>query len=270
MNALELLSFPAHASHRGGRHHLFGPENTMYSYRKSVHDCGTQILEIDLYLSKDGHIILHHDPTVRIGNSGNDTNIKNLVLEKIKTVDAAYNFTPDGITFPMRGKGHTIPTLRDVLDEFDSKNDLLFFFDFKDIDAIEPAMLEIESRNLSKRVIFGAVLEEINSKLLSIKNSIPLAADYATMRNIVANYQAGTLNKLQIRHEILGFYLPDDESYKTIINYDLFDAFHSLHKKIALFGPALDRTDVVNYALGAKTDIIFSDRPDVLRSVLDK
>lgn len=57
---LSRMRFPAHGSHRGGRG-MYAPENTIYAYRKAVHESSTDILEIDLYLSKDGTIVLCHD-----------------------------------------------------------------------------------------------------------------------------------------------------------------------------------------------------------------
>lgn len=62
---LQSLKSPVHGSHRGGRG-VYAPENTMYAYRKAVHEHTTQILEIDLRLSKDGQIVLCHDEYVYI------------------------------------------------------------------------------------------------------------------------------------------------------------------------------------------------------------
>lgn len=60
MSVFARLLFPAHGSHRGGRG-SYAPENTMYAYRKAVHESSTAILEFDLQLSKDGTIVLCHN-----------------------------------------------------------------------------------------------------------------------------------------------------------------------------------------------------------------
>lgn len=52
--------FPVHSSHRGGGHEFFGPENTMVSFRKAVTECKTRLLEIDLRVTKDNHLVLMH------------------------------------------------------------------------------------------------------------------------------------------------------------------------------------------------------------------
>jgi glycerophosphoryl diester phosphodiesterase len=51
--------FPLHCAHRGGCGSDFGPENTMYSFRKSVL-YKTKLLEIDLRVTKDGHLVIMH------------------------------------------------------------------------------------------------------------------------------------------------------------------------------------------------------------------
>lgn len=50
-------------AHRGGS--WMGPANTMYTYRKAVYDVGVHILEVDLHLCKDGHVVLMHDRYVQ-------------------------------------------------------------------------------------------------------------------------------------------------------------------------------------------------------------
>lgn len=51
-----------HVAHRGGSY--IGPQNTMHSYKRSVNEFLVDVLEIDLQLSSDGHVVLIHDPYV--------------------------------------------------------------------------------------------------------------------------------------------------------------------------------------------------------------
>lgn len=51
-----------HVAHRGGSR--IGPQNTMQTYRRAVEEFKADVLEIDLQLSQDGHIVLIHDPYV--------------------------------------------------------------------------------------------------------------------------------------------------------------------------------------------------------------
>jgi glycerophosphoryl diester phosphodiesterase len=265
---LQRLKPPVHVSHRGGRHAQFGPENTLYSYRKSVLECKTQVLEIDLWLSKDGHIMLYHDSDISTNTNGSGC-INDKTLEELQQYDAAWRFSSDdGKTYPLRGQGYTIPTLNQVLDEFIPVLDLVFFFDFKDDKPINLALETISKKNLQNRVIFGAVEPEINQILRKKKpKNVPLAADFATMKQIHGCYVNGTLANLQIEHEIVGFMV--DNTLLSLLNEQLFQEFHKKGKWIALFGPALNNEDIIRRVVSLDTDLILSDRPDLLRSVLD-
>jgi glycerophosphoryl diester phosphodiesterase len=102
-------------AHRGGR--SLGPEITLYTFQRAL-DMGVDVLEVDVRTTKDGEPILLHDRTVdRTTNGTGPAN--NFTLAELKALDAGYRWSPDrGQTFPMRGKGLTIPTLAEVFKAF--------------------------------------------------------------------------------------------------------------------------------------------------------
>ncbi len=50
---------PLIAAHRGGK--INNPENTMLAFREAVLTIGVDIIESDLYLTKDGYLVYNHD-----------------------------------------------------------------------------------------------------------------------------------------------------------------------------------------------------------------
>ena len=50
---------PMIAAHRGGGDN--NPENTMLAFREAVNTIGIDIIESDLYLTKDGYLVYNHD-----------------------------------------------------------------------------------------------------------------------------------------------------------------------------------------------------------------
>jgi len=52
---------PAIIGHRGAPVHA--PENTLASFRRAIED-GAQVLECDVHLSADGHVVVMHDETI--------------------------------------------------------------------------------------------------------------------------------------------------------------------------------------------------------------
>ncbi len=96
------------------------PENTLASFIQSLKD-GADTLESDLHLTKDGEIIMMHDPVVDRTTNGTGP-ISEMTLKEIKALDAGYKFTPDGgKTYPFRSQGIKVPTLAEALSAFPDK-----------------------------------------------------------------------------------------------------------------------------------------------------
>ena len=91
-------------AHRGskGTH----PENTLASFREAVR-VGSDGIELDVHLTKDGHLVVIHDETVDRTTNGTGE-IRTLTLAEIKELDA-------GSWFHNKYAGEKIPTLEEVL-----------------------------------------------------------------------------------------------------------------------------------------------------------
>ena len=85
----------------------------MQAFRGAA-ELGCSHLETDLRMSRDGEIVLMHDATLERTTNGAGA-VSSLTLAELKRLDAGYNFSPDGRTFPARGRGHVIPTLAEVV-----------------------------------------------------------------------------------------------------------------------------------------------------------
>lgn len=99
---------PAHfrrVAHRGGS--ALAPENTMAAFRHAL-TLPVDALELDVQMSRDGHVIVFHDETVERLTDGQG-NILDLDLATLQTLDAAAHFA-GGWPEPER-----IPTLVEVL-----------------------------------------------------------------------------------------------------------------------------------------------------------
>jgi len=100
--------------HRGARG--LAPENTLASFQVA-RDLGADLLELDVHLSKDGHLIVMHDPTVDRTSDGHGA-LKQMTLAEIKALDA-------GGWFDARFAGERAPTLPEVLEWSTSETELL-------------------------------------------------------------------------------------------------------------------------------------------------
>src|SRR5579884_3402972 len=102
-----------HFAHQGGG--LLAPENTMAAF-----ECGAayspDALELDIQMTRDGEIVVIHDPTVNRTTDGFGS-VADIMLGDLRQLDAGYWFTLDGgATYPFRGQGVRIPMLREVFE----------------------------------------------------------------------------------------------------------------------------------------------------------
>ena len=68
-------------------------------------------------------------------------------------------------------------------------------------------------------------------------------------------------------HDLLGFFV--ETHTRAAITADLIESIHRAGKPVAAVGSLLDRDDVQREMIQLGFDILFTDRPDVLRQTLD-
>ena len=92
-------------AHRGASGNY--PENTLIAFQKAL-EIGVDEIELDLYLTKDDHLVVMHDSTVDRTTDGTGA-IEDLTLAEIKTLDA-------GRVFGEQFRGERVPTWEEALD----------------------------------------------------------------------------------------------------------------------------------------------------------
>lgn len=89
-------------------------ENTLPSIRAAM-EAGAEVVEIDVHLTRDGHFAVFHDWTLECQTNGEGVTHKHSWAD-LQKLDIGYGFTADGETFPLRGKGHRMPSFVEVLE----------------------------------------------------------------------------------------------------------------------------------------------------------
>jgi glycerophosphoryl diester phosphodiesterase len=107
-------SRPLVFAHRGGC--ALGPENTMAAFELGM-AAGADGLELDVHLSADGVVVVHHDETLERTTSGAGP-VARLTAAELARIDAGYHFTSAAGRHEFRGQGVGVPTLRDVLQRY--------------------------------------------------------------------------------------------------------------------------------------------------------
>lgn len=117
------------------------PENTLRSFRRAAAE-GVDVIELDLWLSKDGHLVVLHDKNVDRTTNGSGP-VSEMTLGEIRRLDA--------------GMGETVPTFEDVL----STVALPIQAEIKTADAAEAVLRTIRDRDLADRIVVTSFHAEI-------------------------------------------------------------------------------------------------------------
>jgi len=137
-------------AHRGGS--LRAPENTLPALAGAA-ALGAEAVELDVRLSRDGEVVVIHDPTVDRTTDGTGQ-VHSMTAAELERLDAGHHFTPDvGRTFPFRGRGIGIPRLADVIAGTGSTPLLI---EIKTADALAPTLALLERMGANDRSVVAA------------------------------------------------------------------------------------------------------------------
>jgi glycerophosphoryl diester phosphodiesterase len=154
--------------HRGsaGTH----PENTIVSFQTAV-DLGARYLETDIHLTRDGEVVISHDPGLeRI--CGQPGIIKEMNYAEVAKFDAGYTFSRDGKEFPFRGKELRILRLAELLATFPRA---FFNIDFKpeEVSLTAAALKAIDAANMRRQVLLASEFQNRLDEVRALAPGVP-------------------------------------------------------------------------------------------------
>ncbi len=244
--------------HRGARG--AAPENTVPAIRHGV-EVGSQAIEIDLHASKDGELVVIHDPTLDRTTNGSGP-VDQRTLSELRAFDAGYRFTPDdGKTFPCHGQGVQIPTLDEAIEAI---GDLPAILEVKSAAAGLLLADWLPDRPEFDRIIVGGFDSE----------EVGPAGDAARWR---CAYQTDLLGfvlwgKLGISRrlpkDLTAAMVPVRKNGLRIVTRGFVRRMHEQDKGVFVW--TVNRPDEMRQLLDIGVDGMISDYPAVLRRVVEE
>ena len=131
-------------AHRGASGHA--PENTLAAFEKGL-ELGADMLELDIHMSKDGELVVIHDPTLDRTTNGSGY-IKNHTTKELKQFDASKRFESY--------RGERIPILQEVFDL--AKKRATFAIEIKNCPILYPEIEKKLVRMIEKNDIVDEAL----------------------------------------------------------------------------------------------------------------
>jgi glycerophosphoryl diester phosphodiesterase len=165
------LTRPLVYAHRGGAR--LRPENTFAAFHHAL-GLGADGLELDVHLSRDGVVVVHHDPTLERTTNGRGR-LRDHTADELARLDAGFHFRGTDGAFPYRGQGLGVPRLADVLTRF---RDLAIIVEFK-VDEPELARHTIDAVRAADavgRVAFGSFGGRVLTAARALEPRIPTGA----------------------------------------------------------------------------------------------
>jgi glycerophosphoryl diester phosphodiesterase len=254
-------SRPLTFAHRGGAG--LWPENTLQAFQGAL-ELGCSHLETDLRLTRDGQIVLFHDPNLERTTNG-EGDVSSYTLEQLRRLDAGYRFSPTGHGFPARGAGVKIPS-------------------FAELCAIAPrACFNVEIKERGHPDLPEALWQFIQAHDLA--DRVVVAAEQHGLLQSFRELSQGRVATSATRQECLEFGLASGLGFSSrlAIDYQALQIPVSVHgwrfltprllkaahrRGIAVHVWTIDETAEMNQLLDLGVDGVMSDYPDRLLDVV--
>ena len=288
---------PMIAAHRGGGDN--NPENTMLAFCEAVNTIGIDIIESDLYLTKDGYLVYNHDSyidetcningdislnevEVLCENKENRHYIKDMTLAELEQYNFGYYFEDENgeriykdVT-DLEETGLQIATVDKLFEEFyESNPDLLFIVEIKNSGELGYEACRILYETLNRypeykdQIVVGTFHDEIEEEL---------KANYA---DLMRGAPTGTAAKFVLT-QYLGVNLFDNSDFACLqipTSYDLGIEVYlnketlikrAHRRNIAVQYWTINDPDEMRELIELGCECIMTDNPKLLKEVLEE
>ena len=213
--------------HRGAAG--YAPENTLVSIQKAV-ELGCDLVEVDVWRTKDGHLVLLHDERVDRTTNGKGA-VAEMTLERLRKLDT--------------GGGQRIPTLQETLQVASGRVGLILELKASRIGAQVCAL--VQQAGFTGPVIYASFLHE---ELLSLREPAPTAATMALFKKHLQDPVASVKNA-RATHVGLRY----DTATKPLVN-----ALHRAGQQVFVY--TVNKPKDIQRVGALGLDGIISDFPD--------
>jgi len=228
-------------AHRGASAHE--PENTLRAFRRAI-ELGAEMSELDVQLSKDGHAVIMHNPSVEATTNGRGA-ISDLTLEELQQLDA--------------GKGERIPTLLQVIELVRDKHGLYIELKAEGTPAVVATILRAQNFVAREQVIVGSfwapLIQEMKSHAPEIATSL-LVSPVLSAEELIALTRAAHADYVHLCWE------KQHPAPHTLLTPALLSALRAAHLGIVLWHE--ERASELRVLRTLDVDAICSNTPEQL------
>ena len=285
------------AAHRGGS--VSNPENTMLAFREAVNTFKVDIIESDLYLTKDGYLVYNHDSYIDetcningdisldavkelCNDKANRHYISDMTLAELEQYNFGYYFEDkNGQRIYKDAENYAelglqIATADKLFEEFyETHPNLLFIVEIKNGGDLGFKACKILSDTLDKypeyrdQIVIGTFNDEVEAELKEKYPDLLRGASMGTAKQFVITQYAGVN-------------LFDDSDFSCLqipMSYDIGveiplasrSLIRRAHRRnMAVQYWTINDADDMRKLINMGCDCIMTDDPELMRQVLDE
>jgi|MudIll2142460700_1097286.scaffolds.fasta_scaffold139515_3 glycerophosphoryl diester phosphodiesterase len=244
-------------AHRGGAR--LRPENTLAAFDHGL-AVGADGLELDVQLSRDGEVVVCHDPTLDRTTNGSGA-VRERTADELAQVDAGHHFAPEQ-GYPFRAQRVGIPRLRDVLARYPGVP-MIVELKGKDAELARAAVAVVADAGALDRVCFGGFVAETMQAARAAGPGLVTGASTPEVR------RALTLSRMWLwprRPPYDALQVPERSGDVQVVSPRFVGAAHRSGVPVQVW-TVNDEADMWRL-LAWGVDALISDRPDVATAVV--
>ncbi|MEX2281877.1 MAG: glycerophosphodiester phosphodiesterase [Gemmatimonadota bacterium] len=247
---------PLLIAHRGGSG--LAPENTLAAFESAVSLWQSDMIELDVRTTRDGHAVVIHDPTVDRTTNGSGP-VDQFTLAQLQALDAGYRFSRDGSSFPFRGKGVRVPTFDEVLS---AVPELRITVEVKTASVQKPLFTAIQRAHAEHRIIAAGERRGFRTEFSRWTGCLSACREDAMPFFILHQIHLGWLAPLRVDVVQISEYL----GRRRALTPRLIRELHG--RGILVHVWTVNEIEDMHRLLDWGVDGILTDRPDRLAAVL--
>jgi glycerophosphoryl diester phosphodiesterase len=218
------------------------------------------MIELDVHLSADGHVVVFHDPAVERTTDGTGA-LAAKTLAELRELDAGYRFTRDGgLTFPFRGTGVRIPTLEEVLEALPS---MRFTVEVKAAAAQRPLFELARRHGAVDRIVAAGIQTVVRTHFDEWPGAVSAGAD-----QVRAFYLRHRFRMARWAPPVDVFQVPPTWGRLTVVTPRFIRDLHAHGIPVQVW--VVDDPQDMERFFAWGVDGIQSDRPDLLAEVMTR
>lgn len=253
---------PLVIAHRGGAG--LWPENTLYAFERAGR-LGVDVIELDVRSTSDGVLVAMHDATVNRTTDGAGR-VSEMTLEQLKKYDAGYRWSSDGgKSFPVRGRGISVPTLEEV---FTALPKTRFIVEPKqDAPSITAALCSlIRGRGMADKVVVASFSNAIMSEFRQACPEIATSATPSEVSKFLAMQKTGLDRAYSPPMQALQ--VPEYLGGLQVLSRGFVEAAHG--RKLQVHAWTINETQDMRRMIEMGVDGLMTDYPDRLMKLLGR